>query len=79
MAIISGWRAPHRKVWWTVICSNCHKVLGRYLLPGLIRQTTYRLCDECAAAAAPSQPQARQEATSPPPRRSRRAQQQQQE
>lgn len=72
MVAISGWRAPHRKVWWTVVCSNCQKVLGRYLLPGLIRQTTYRLCDECSTTS----PQQRQETPTPPPtRRPRRASQ----
>ncbi|MFN3974201.1 MAG: hypothetical protein ACK4K2_02835 [Dehalococcoidia bacterium] len=67
MVAISGWRAPNRKVWWTVVCTNCRKVLGRYLLPGLIRQTTYRLCDDCSATT----PQQRQE-TPQPSRRPRR-------
>ncbi|MCS7206361.1 MAG: hypothetical protein NZ951_00235 [Dehalococcoidia bacterium] len=68
MPAISGWRAPHRKVWWTVVCHNCHKVLGRYLLPGLQRQTTYRLCDDCSA----STPQQRTETPQTPARRQRR-------
>jgi|GEM_PF-3080669 hypothetical protein len=71
MVAISGWRAPHRKVWWVVICSNCRKVIGRYLLPSLIRQTTFRLCDACAAAT--TAPQQREEAQPTPPRRPRRA------
>ena len=47
------WKTPNRLVWHTIICSRCNRVLNRVKLPGISRKTSYRVCENCGAAATP--------------------------
>ena len=49
---MSTWKDPNRLVWHTARCSRCNRIISRAKLPGVMRQTVYRLCAKCAAGAA---------------------------
>ena len=46
---MSTWKDPNRLVWHTARCSRCNRIISRAKLPGVMRQTVYRLCAKCAA------------------------------
>ena len=49
---MSTWKDPNRLVWHTARCSKCNRIISRAKLPGVMRQTVYRLCAKCAAGTA---------------------------
>lgn len=49
---MSTWKDPNRLVWHTARCSRCNRIISRAKLPGVMRQTVYRLCAKCAAGTA---------------------------
>ena len=55
----STWKDPHNEVWYTVQCHRCGRLIARLKLPGILRQTLYRLCDPCQAEMAPQRPRER--------------------
>ena len=46
---MSTWKDPNRLVWHTARCSRCNRIISRAKLPGVMRQTVYRLCAKCTA------------------------------
>ena len=46
---MSTWKDPNRLVWHTARCSRCNRIISRAKLPGVMRQTVYRLCAKCVA------------------------------
>ncbi|MSP78527.1 MAG: hypothetical protein EXR67_03085 [Dehalococcoidia bacterium] len=70
------WKNPTKRVWYSVVCPNCHRQTARIKHPGLMRKTTLRLCQNCTSkqpvAQTASQPAPAQAPAPAPAREGRR-------